>query len=272
MNDEPSIRDLLESFRPGIDDANAQPWNELGAALAAEPALRRHADKVRQHDQVVRTAMHDVPPPPGLAERLLGGLELGDKTDVLSTAPPSVKEPVELSQPSPSRERVRRRVWAAALIGTIALAIVALVAGFWRPGPVDAPQITQHEVAEQLESWLKDPSLRDADRWHPIKGTAAAEARRDLNASVNVSRSQKLQTSLGSATVYELQLQGKTARLYVFHTQQSCYVAASPYTVLPGLSASRAAVAWQPQNDLYVLVLDDRDARIEDFVRVRSQA
>jgi hypothetical protein len=72
-----------------------------------------------------------------------------------------------------------------------------------------------------------------------------------------------------SVAVYELvDRHGRTAKLYVAATVNEYYVATRPLTPLPGLTASKVAGAWQRGGNLYVVVVDARQSRFEDFIRL----
>lgn len=264
----PQLGELLESYRPAIDDLATDPWQELRTALASDPDLQRRAKAIQRQDEMLRAAMHDVPVPAGLEEQLLLSLQAGQSGDVVSASPEPKQATVALPQP----KRADRRIWLAVAGGV--LAITAIAVGLWPGGSRPQEQLSPGELTRHLQEWLSDPALQDGAAWQQVaRGVIPEEIADDLPSAVAVRRrSDILRTDLGPAVVYELARGGSMARLYVVDTNRDCFVATSPYSPLPGVSGSRVAAAWQRGNLLYVLVVNPREADLRDFARIRETA
>lgn len=122
----PEQLEILELLR-SKDEAGTDPAL-MSAAKAVEdcPELAQRLERIQGWDARISEAMHDVAPPPGLAEQILQSLE------------PSVEKPVPATAPRQTR-RPRRR-WMA--VGTgVGLAIVLLIlAVLGQPLPNIAPE------------------------------------------------------------------------------------------------------------------------------------
>jgi hypothetical protein len=280
MNDEPRINELLEAYRPQVDDLADDAWQTLRAPLIGESEVResevsesevqRRAESIRRRDQIIRSAMHDVPIPAGLAERLLASLPGGDPANLLSTAPAMSSEAVSLP-PQPAT-RVGRRAWAAAAIGVAA--VVALTIGLWPKLPTDGGQVSAEELAGMVAGWENDPALGSEGAWSVLSGQGLSSHRinpSDLRVPATrvigpVPRNDGLLLA-----VYELAGPGgKTARLYVARTNRTFGVPSVPQSLLHGLTGQRRGIAWQRNQYLYVIVVDSQAASPQEFVQLRE--
>jgi hypothetical protein len=69
--DNQQLRELLEVYRPGIDDQDEQ-FTEFIAALRNDPALQRQLDERVARDLAIRHKLRSVRPPDDLKARLVG--------------------------------------------------------------------------------------------------------------------------------------------------------------------------------------------------------
>jgi hypothetical protein len=274
MTNDERINELLEAYRPGIDKLADDNWQPLRAALATDPEVQRRAKLIQQHDDLVRSAMHDVPIPTGLAERLLTALpESNPAADVLSSEPGVIDQPV--TQPSSIAQpaKISRLKWLA-VAGAIA-ASVLLVIFFWPVGPSDDGLVGQDELVRMIDDWENDPGLISSSNWRPVTGGSGWPSYpfqpSDLTGVAN--------RAIGPATrngglllvVYDLTLPGtgKTARLYVAHTNRTFSVPGVPQSLLRGVTGQQEAIAWQRDKYLYVVVTDSQVAHPQEFVQLR---
>jgi hypothetical protein len=277
MNDEPRINELLEAYRPQVDDLADDAWQPLRAPLIGEsevsdPELQRRAESIHRRDQVIRSAMHDVPIPAGLAERLLASLPEGNPADLLSSAPVISSEAVTSPRQPDAPTRLGRRAWAAAVIGIAA--IVALIIGLWPKLPTDGGPGSAEELAGMVTGWENDPALGSDGAWSVLSGQSLSSypiVPSDLQVPATrvigpVQRNDGLLLA-----VYELAgPDGKTARLYVARTNRTFGVPGVPQSLLHGLTGQRRGIAWQRNQHLYVVVVDSQAASPQEFVQLRE--
>lgn len=283
MNRDPRINAMLESFRPGVDDLADPVWAELRAPLVSQPELQRQAEAIQKKDDVIRSAMHDVAVPAGLAERLLANLSKGPAAATTEEAPANeapaeeapVVEPVSLpaAQAAPTRSsegaRFSRRAWFSGSIA--AAAAIALAVVLWPKGPTDSGAGTEEDVVQLVAAWESDTTLTGQE-WEPLSNATGLSSHPihagDLMAQVRGVMGPVTRGEGHTVAVYELVgAGGQTARLYVAHTNRKFAVPSSPQSPLPGLTGARGGVAWQRGQYLYVAIFKAGDS---GFVRMRD--
>lgn len=274
MNDQPQIDDLLEAYRPGVDDLGDDAWEPLRASLADDLDVQRRAEMIQWHDRVVRDAMHDTPVPAGLAERLLANLPQDDQANILSSAPASASEPVSLPPP-PASTKVGRRLWGAAFIGTVSLVVLAAAFTLWPFGPTDPHgDGTPEDVARLAAEWEIDAQLASGGLWRLLTADQGLSSYPIDSANVLVPATGVIgpvQREGRLLVAYQLTAaSGQTARLYVARTNRQFKLPATP-TALRGLTGLRSGVAWQRGEYLYVVVVDSREWP-DEFVRMPGVA
>lgn len=276
MNDQPRINDLLEAYRPKVDDLADDAWQPLRAPLGcdsevSDPDLQRRAEAIQHHDRVVHSAMHDVPIPTGLAERLLASLPEGEPADLLSAAPAIPAEAVSLPPRPAAANRLARRAWAAAMIGAAAVVVLTFV--LWPNGPTDGGPVSAEELANMVVAWENDPALAGGGTWTTLPGQSLSSHPidpSDLRIAATRSIGPVRRDGGLLLVVYDLPGPGgKTARLYVASTNSTFAVPGTPSSLLQGLTGQRGGIAWQRGKYLYVVVVDSPD-RPQDFVRLRE--
>jgi hypothetical protein len=271
MSHPAHIHDLLEAFRPGIDTLEAEEWAPLREALAQDAQLRSRFESIQQSDRLLRTVMHEVPVPAGLAERLLATLATAEE-------PPSAAEPtVTLATSSTSEmkgvppRRMTRRTWGLVVGGALSVASIGLLAFLsWPRSNPDDGWMSREELAGHVQTWLTDQGLATSQGWSTdLSGPVATTYPVDPAVQVRPSRWKRIADPAGSPlVVYELAMRnGKTALLFVSPTPRTVDVPRLPLTRWP-LTGSRVAGAWQRSGMLYVLVVDEDGVSLEDFVRV----
>lgn len=122
----PEQLEILEILRSKEEASSDPALIPTARSLEDCPEMAERLERIQKWDVRISEAMHDVVPPPGLAEQILQSLE------------PSVDRPVPASAPRQTRHRRRR--WM--VIGTgVGLAIALLVvAVLGRPLPNIAPE------------------------------------------------------------------------------------------------------------------------------------
>jgi hypothetical protein len=287
MNSPPTLHDLAEAFRPGIDSLDAEPWVALREALESDPQLRAQYAAIMQSDQRLRAALHAAPVPDGLAARLLERLAQATPAPTVAEASPpllatmaqlavaadsnpatSAAEPASERAGEP-RRRSRRR-WGLAIGSALSLgSIAALGWGLWPRHDATSKVVSREELAEDLQQWLADPGLRTSDGWSTsLDSRVVAEHSIDPAIQIPAARWRMLDNPRGGElVVYELKNRaGKTGYLFVSRTPRTYGVPTLPMEKW-SLSGTRAAAAWQRSGLLFVLVVEQDGILIEDFVR-----
>jgi hypothetical protein len=215
-------------------------------------------------DAALKTALHDVPVPDDLADRLIARLEV-EAAPKYSTG--------DTLAPRRRVRSLRRRVFIAA--GSLALvALVAVSFIYVRQTP---REIAREELSGDVAGWLV---ALPAKNWRPVP---------TLSKGIEVDRAvvaqprqwqivSHVKSSGWSGTVTAIDLAPPTsprAVLFVVRSNARFAVPSTPTaTVRLGLSSGFVGTAWQRSPGvLYVLVVEtDRGQRLEDFLRKPAQA
>jgi hypothetical protein len=125
-----------------------------------------------------------------------------------------------------------------------------------------------------VAAWEGDASLAGGEQWQALPDAAGLSSHpiqsNDLAAGAKRFMGPVRRDGGLLVVAYELvAVNGKTARLYVAHTNRQFAVPATP-TPLAGLTGARSGFAWQRGEYLYVVIVDPREARPSEFVRVRD--
>lgn len=270
MSDQPRINELLEAYRPGVDNLADDAWESLRAPLADDPEVKGRARAIQGHDQVIRTAMQTIVVPAGLAERLLASLPEDGSTNAVSAAPVQTPEPVSLPPVPAATGRFGRRAWAVGVIGAAAAAVV-LAVGLWPNWPRDEGHVTADELAQMVVAWENDDALASTWRDTSAQGLSSYPiAPGDLKSPPLRVSAARSRDDL-SLVAYDLRSSsGQAARLYVAYTGRTFAVPGIPGSLLRGLTGHRQGVAWQRGEYLYVVVFSAEEAAPGDFVQIRD--
>lgn len=233
------ILEQIDACRSGHNDLELPEMSQLAQRLEEDGELRQRYRRAMEFDAALGEAMHDVPVPDGLAERLLVKLE-----DAQAQAVP---------QELPTQRTSRRALWTSLLTAAVVLAVAF---GFWKyysvPSEIDQAQI--HDLAlKQFPSELGATSL------NRLPGPG------DLSPSgVNLRLIQGWsQTTFAyrNAVAYHLKApNGKRAILFVTPTTGRPHVPnwlpVSPVVSQSALVTGKVCTAWASGNRLFVLVVE----------------
>jgi hypothetical protein len=253
-------REQIDACRPGSDDLALPALASLATALESDRALAEEMARSQRFDQSVAAAMHDLPVPAGLAERLLAKLSAAglDEIDVEEAA----NEKVALATPP---RPISRRVALGGVLATSLLVLIALAIQF-RPEP--SRRITAEELSSFATQWSADVN-NPAGSWQKLKAGETVKGFVPPTAVLQPAKSwQSLKTTLGeTAVAYDVSPRlGRRAVLFVVRTKHVYPVQSLPYSHLTNMSGSVSAAAWQSKGFLYVLVIDKEGQRLDDFL------
>lgn len=253
MSQKPNYREQIDACRPGSSDLSLPALAELAQAVEADRAMADELARSQRFDRAVSTAMHEVPLPAGLLERLEARLAEADVAAAeASTA--------DVALP-PAPARFSRRGILAAALSVAALTLIAVSAIFW---PQPGRQVSSAELTELAARWFDQKLPQNA--WKPARSAPATFAvPRGVSSPTEW---QPFATPAGEqGVVYELTngLRPR-ARLFVIATPHKYQVGTLP-TRLRGTTGGTAVAAWQQGRLLFVVVVVENGQKLEDFVR-----
>ncbi len=256
MNRITELREQIDACRPGSDDLALAGLADLAQAAASDRAVAVELDRSQQFDRAVISALHDVPVPGDLLERLLAQAER-NKQLVASEGATAVNAPSPVSN-SPVAKRGSRR-WLLAGASLTALAASLLALGLFLPEP--ARDVSQSELAEAAADWFSEAA-------DPTRTWTAYTAKRAPHTALRVppSRSRQMETAFGPATVYDLSSSRGGAFLVVLSTRNRFDVDPLPFADVRGASRGLSIGAWQSGGQLFVLV-SKNGLRLDDLLR-----
>jgi hypothetical protein len=246
------LNHLDAKTREGIDACRADRGDHRLPELSAvfdrvqnQPAAARHFDRVLRIDAALRAAIHDVPMPGGLADRLLARLQA---------------EEVELPAVNVASTTGRQRTawWQTGLAACLLIAASAVLAWKWLPA-----QPTN--VVTLAEAWSQD--LGDA--WRPM--TSAPKA---LAIPVRLSAAprgwQPTSKLMGyNAVAYDFSRPGRRAVLFVVQVAPEGELPSSPPNSPQYSAGGRLLAAWVTGKRMCLLVVEGDDRAYRDLIRPR---
>lgn len=281
---DPRTCEQLDACRPGRADWEDEELAQLAEELRNNRELRDLAARLEDLDQAIASALIDVSPPPGLAQRIMARLDQAhpqlDSAAAESTAAPakaaaqvattaaaqatgqtaqSADEAPAVAPPAASR-RLTRRGWI--VVATSAAAVAAAVAlTFWPSGP---PRLGSDEIIAAADR-LYMQELQQHQGWLETAPHGTPEVPRDVLARAVAWR--QAQVAGADAYVYEVvNARGKQAVLLAVACQGDRLPTAPP--AQPQSSSGRMIAVWHSpqQNMAYVLVVEGTLADYRSFV------
>lgn len=260
MSQNSRYREQIDACRPGTGDLALPALTELARAAETDRALADELARSERFDRAVSTAMHDVPVPAGLLERLEARLAAADVTDAETAG--------EVALPPAVPARPSRRAILATVLSLAALLLIAIGAMFWpRPGR----EITNQQLAEMASTWnSKVPTTK----WLKLTATSLPPARFAVPVEVRKPvQWQSFDTPDGqNGFVFNLTTGQRPARLYVIASRDKYSLPTTPYRRLEDASGGVAIVAWYSGGLLYVVVVDETGQKLSDYVSEKDIA
>jgi hypothetical protein len=172
---DPKLMAAIDVCRPGSRDLEQPELADLAASLASDPEVRAVYDQVQRSDQRLTAAMHEVPIPAGLANRILdrhsaapascGGAAAMAVNAAVSREPATItpasaqdsKLPASIA-PESGRRLIRRRLAVGLGLAACLLVIAGLVVLDRQP---DSSPVA---VTEKAAGWYEQLS----GGWQPM--------------------------------------------------------------------------------------------------------
>ncbi len=263
------FREQIDACRPGSADLSLAELAELAALVKHDREVANELSRSQALDRAVSEALHDVPVPSGLADRLMAAMQ--------TEATPAVALAERRGSNEPDRD-IRRRFsrrqwWLTGGVIALATLLVAIALPFVRL----EREVVQEELGLDVAGWLSNLS-QPTSKWKPV-ATVALPQGMELDPAVNgkALRWQSFPVRgsggwTGTVTAIDLRPAGQP-RAMLFVVRSSARFAVPSRRM--ALSGGFAATAWQRKNLglLFVLVVEeDRGQRLEDFLRKAAQA
>jgi hypothetical protein len=130
---DPRLAERLDAVRPDSDDLSEPDMAAVRDALARDEALRADARRRQAWDRGIAAALHDVPVPDGLRDRLITRL-----------APAPVTAPPPAAPPRPAKLTRRN---ALGLVAGLAAGLAAAAVYWTVAGPTDPVSVAELQLA-----------------------------------------------------------------------------------------------------------------------------
>jgi hypothetical protein len=260
MSQNTRYREPIDACRPGSADLALPALADLARAVESDPAIAAKLARSQRFDVAASAALHDVPMPAGLLERLEAKLaEVDDASDTESTG--------EVSLPPAAAQSGRRTLLVAAL-ALAAVTLLAVGATLW---PRSGRNVTNEQLVGMASGWNRQV---DPAKWTNV-GKTPAPAGFAVPVEVRAATQwQSFATPDGQrGVVYNLTTGLRpSARLYVISSRDNYNLPTTPYRKLKGTSGGVAIGAWQAGGLLYVVVVDENGQKLSDFVSEKQFA
>ena len=250
---EKALRAALEVCRPGSDDLSLPELAELARQLADSPEWRAAWQRVQQVDEAIGGALHDVPIPVDLESRLLA--QVGESPTAEAAAP----APETPGSPAVVERRLSRRAWWS-IATVVAACAVAAVWGIqqWRQPPV----LQAENLGFEALAWAQ----RLTDDWRDLSDASALDRPIDRQVRFGPRGWQPLATDQdANAVAYDLTRSRGMAMLFVLAPAE---IPAEVSTIASRVPATGGwgAAAWRSGPHVYVLLVEERRQKLDDFL------
>lgn len=275
---DPRTCEQLDACRPGRADWEDDELAQLAEELRNNRELRELAARLEDLDQAIASALIDVTPPAGLAQRIMARIDQAHPPLTAASSATPAKTAAQLAAPliaglsgaqaeeSPAvapTARIagwsrRRWIVVASSIAAVA-ATVALT--FWPAGPT---RLDPEEIIAAVDRLYVQEFQQD-EGWQTTAPHGTPDIPRDVLARPVAWR--QTQVAGADAYVYDIQnARGKRAVLVAVVCQGNRLPAAPPSQ--PQSSSGRMISVWQsPQQTVtYVLVVEGTVADYRSFV------
>jgi hypothetical protein len=231
-----ALQELISCCRPDLSDLTEDEARALSEALEQDAQLREQFQAQQAWDVAIGRAMHDVPVPDSLADRLQASL---------ATAAPA--DPVTV-----------RRSFVSALLSPLPASLLAAAAlvlfALWFIVP-RGDNLTADQVAAESRTWI---GQLDAEAWQPTDALVLEQFPLDPSVRLRVVSCQQCSAiSYGQAMVYRADLppDQRSAYLFVIRTAQGRSLPTIPRSVPDSTTGGICIGVWKSKGCLYVLVV-----------------
>jgi hypothetical protein len=255
-------REQLDACRPDSADLELPELAALRESLAHDADLAEQFDRILQFDRRIAAALRDVPVPPLLAAQITARLQPPPDlpADQAAVVCPSRPSPVW-----PGKRWVTRRQ----LMKWLAAAAVVPLAGWlgWRWWPRAARPVPAHEIAANLDTWLKMVGTPPGSGWKSPESLPPGVVPPAIRTLPQAWRPFRTRQGWSGIAVELAPPTEPRAILLVVQGSARFEVPARPYALL-STSMERAAAAWATQGRLFVLVVEQGGKpRLDQLIR-----
>jgi anti-sigma factor RsiW len=271
------LHKMMDACRADDGDLELDELQPLAEALERDPELAERFARVRRLDDLLREAVHDVPIPDALEQRLLaavsGNVTTSDESHLSERLSAPRNFPADPAIPARSVVPfVSRRIVVLAA-GTAAAAVL-LIAGWWmasgrsslsEEGLVASVQALTRQIYGEDAVW-EHARVSEPPQQHPLAPAVRSATGRWMQLTALDDR---------QAVAYELAARGDLpAVLLVVRTHKDCGLSPLPYRRLStaGVSSGWTIAAWQDDDLLYVLVVPGEGRSLDAYIRAAQAA
>ncbi len=270
-HDRELLRQRMDACRIGSDDLSLPEMAALAAALRTDAALRGEWEGRQRSERLIAGAMHELPVPAGLADRILAAAAacqvrpLAEPTEQAIACAADAGADVEL-QPATRQKRLSRRQWSR--IGGVALLLVAAVIGgrFVFAPPT---KVSKDQLLASAQEWFKtalNPSGEPGTGKPPVPFPQSSLSLQPRSWRKMPTPEERMLVAFDLTT---MQMGGRVF-LFAAKTNKEYAVDSVPYTRLSATGGLQIG-AWQDEGVLYVVVVDHHSGRRLDDVLVPAK-
>jgi hypothetical protein len=255
----------LDGVRPEQLSEESSPSDSEFAPGAADwarsPSAERLRERLERHDAQMTSALHDVPVPSGLDQRVLTVIQ-----QELATQPLKQKHDnyADTSTARPRSRMTRRAAWiglAAAIAGAAFVAVQLLSTKKSEFTPTSLMEAAIARFVAESNQPLANHDLKDAPPAFPISGDIMAQAARWrwIDDPWLGRRGVAYDVSVGDGAV--------RATLFVMQGSIDGLIESPPPNPSYPPTQGSCAAAWQSGGLVYVLVVQGKEAEYQRFLR-----
>jgi hypothetical protein len=275
-NQDEAILEALEVYRQGGQEMSDPRLAFLAERLAADPQLADRFQHIQRADALLAAAMQDVPPPPGLAQRLLERLAaarneapVGGMAAAHASLPEAESPLVHADAPIPAARRVlgqRSRRWLVGALVTapLAAAVLAAILFGWR----EPQRFTPSLVLQEARDWFQNESQESAD-WRVEAPPADFPFSRDVQPAPQP-RWQPIAGLASHGVAYDLAGPGEPRTVLYVVRQTVAGLPSEPPLEPAATTGGCSIAAWQAGDLVYVLVVEGSPRSYRNYLRLSS--
>jgi hypothetical protein len=276
MND--TIRKLIDSCRSQGDDLRQPEMQPLADLIADDAIAARQLERSRRLDDTITAAVHNVPTPAGLEQRLLTALAdsaaVATETPSVSPGEPSLVEDQPAGRADgdelvvrPKSQIVqvrRRRLWMAVGACAAVTLVIAIAVSQSSGGIVGYDELVASALTWEVsgDAWVDGNLIWKS---HPLS--------KEIRANVQRRQEFTLPRYRVATRCYDLRLRnGGNARVFVFSKPSRFELPTAP-PAAPMYALGGCVAAWTSGDLVYVLVVYGTEAekKYKEAIRRASQ-
>jgi len=260
--DAKKLQELMDCCRPDHDDLAAPELRALSEALSSDAEVQAQWARAQRQDKLLRAAIHHVPTPHGLADRIADAVAQHQET-ARRADPDRLATVHGVADRAP---RFGRRRWAAIAAGICAAAAAVAIAVWFGPWNHELRGV---QIARMARGWVGG---LDREAWQQ-RDAALDEYPLDPSlrfASVRWQRFAALDDRQAVAYRATLRPDSSAAFLLVVRTHRPAVLPTTPPMVPQSTTEGLCIGIWKSRGLLYVLVVPGSRAQYRRAINTQS--